>query len=318
MPKHNLFWLFTLAVLWGPTFLFNKIATREISILTLTAIRVGMAALALYLVLKIRRGKLPCSWNLWKHLFIISLLASAVPYLLFAWGSMHVDISLGGVLFGCAPIFTAILAHLTTDNDRLTPRKMLGVGVGAIGLIFLFLPALMGGVNGDSLGILAVLAAAMSTSMAFVYARKHLTKVSPLTATTGQLLAASTYMIPLALIFDSPATLANPSPPVLASILLIALACTAMVFVIYYYLLRRSSASYVSMVTYLLPLIGITLGVIFFDERLHWNFFLGSVMILLGVFVVSDTYKKTRLLLNAGLYKSLKSIRRASQKINPS
>jgi drug/metabolite transporter (DMT)-like permease len=133
--------------------------------------------------------------------------------------------------------------------------------------------------------------AAASYGIAIVYTRNHLRGLPPLVAPTAQLTVATIYLLPLALLVEQPFSRSLPSWPAIGSLLGLAMLGTALAFVIYYHLLERTSATYVSMVTYLAPTIGVILGVLILDEQLGWTAYAGCGLILLGVMVVNGVLR---------------------------
>jgi drug/metabolite transporter (DMT)-like permease len=291
MGFRNFLWLMFLATLWGPSFLFIKVAVGEIPPLTLVTGRVGLAALLLYVILRSQGRNLPKFGTVWKHFAIVGFFSNALPFVLFSWGEQYIDSALAAILNGTTPLFTIVLAHFLISDDRITPMKAMGTLVGFGGLVLLISPSLMGGVQLTTWGLLAATMAAFSYGIAIVYTRNHLRGLPRLVAPTAQLAMATLYMVPLSLIIEQPFRLPLPSWPAIGSLITLAVLGTALAFVIYYSLLERTSATYVSMVTYLAPVIGVALGVIILGEQLGWTTYAGCGLILVGVMVVNGVFK---------------------------
>ncbi len=282
----------SLACLWGPSFLFIKIALVEIPPITLVLGRIGIAALVLYLLLKLQGYALPRWGMVWQHIAVAGLLHNALPFVLIVWGEKYITSALASILNGTMPFFTVILAHLFIAEERLTPLKIVGVLIGFSGLVVLTAPTLLaGGLQATTWGVLAVVLASASYGAAAVYERKFLRGIWPALVTTGQLGLAALYLLPLALWFERPYLLPMPSWKPMGAVLFLAIFGTAIAFVIYYYALERTDASTVSMVTYLIPVVGVFLGVVVLGEEVTWYTYLGSVLILLGVMTVNGVFK---------------------------
>jgi len=294
MELKNFFWLLFLAALWGPSFLFIKVTVAEIPPFTLVAGRVGVAAAVLYLILRLQRRSLPRLGRVWGHFAVMGFFANALPFVLFSWGEQYIDSALAAILNGATPLFTMVLAHWLLADDRLTASKLAGVLLGFGGLLALIGPSLGGGMQTTTWGLLAIVVAAASYGVAIVYARRHLRRLPPLVGPTAQLLMATFYILPLALLFEQPWRQSIPSWPVIGSWLALALFGTALAFVVYYHIMKQMSATFLSMVTYLVPLFGLLLGVVILDERLSWNAYLGCGLILLGVMVVNGVFSPFR------------------------
>jgi drug/metabolite transporter (DMT)-like permease len=293
MKLKNFLWLLFLAALWGPSFLFIKVAVAEIPPLTLVVGRVGIAGILLYLILRFQGRNLLPFGPIWGHLAVVALVQNAIPFVLFGWGEQYIDSGLAAILNGTTPLFTLILAHLFTRDDRLTPTKAVGTMIGFGGLLVLIGPSLMAGIQATTWGLLAVTVASVCYGVAIIYSRRHLRGLPPLVGPTTQLLLATLFLLPLSLLIEQPYHLSAPSWPALGSLLALSVLGTGLAFVIYYVLIERVSATYLSMVTYLVPVFGVILGVWILKEQLDWNAYLGCTLILLGVMIVNGLFRIT-------------------------
>lgn len=286
-------WLLFLALLWGPSFLFIKVAVHDITPLTLAAARVSLASLALYGVLRWQGRHLPPMGRIWRHFAVMGLFSNAIPFTLFSWGEQYVDSALAAILNGTTPLFTILLAHLLIDDDRLTMPKAFGVLLGFSGLIALLAPTLFGGIQASTWGLIAMTVASASYGIAIVYGRKHLRGLKPLVGPAAQLTMASIYLVPLALLIEQPYTLSMPSFASLGALLVLALVGTALAFIIYYRVMEMTSATNLSMITYMVPIVGTILGVVVLHERPGLNAYIGCGFIILGVMMVNGIFRIT-------------------------
>ena len=287
-------WLVFLAILWGPSFLFIKVAVLEVPPVTIAALRVFLAAIVLYLLLKLRRKLLPRGWGIWKHFLIVGITNHAIPFTLFNWGEIYVDSALAAILNGTTPLFTIFFAHWLTRDDRLTPPKIAGSLVGFLGLMVIVTPKLSSGVSGTSLGIIAVTIPAICYGFSIVYTRNHLRGLPKLVAPTAQLIMASILMVPLAFLVDAPLGLEMPSWAAIFSIIAVAVMGTSLAFLVYYDLIETVQPSHLSMVTYLVPIFGIALGVLVLGEEISWLTYLGFALIILGIMIVNGVIRRPR------------------------
>ena len=299
MQLKNLSSLSLLAVLWGSSFLFIKVAVQDIPPFTTVTAVVGIATLVLYLLLRRQGRRLPKLGSIWIAFAIAGLLHNALPFALLVFGGQYVDSALAAVLNGTSPLYALLLAHYFTGDDRLTPAKSLGLLVGFGGLVLLVAPSLLAGVQASAWGLLAVGAAAASYGVAIVYSRIKLSQLPSLVAPTAQMGMATVYALPLALMIDRPWQMALPSVNAIGAVLALALFGTALSYVVYYRLISRMSASQVSMVTYLVPIVGLVLGIVVLNEQVAWNTYLGCGFILVGVMFVNGLIKPPRWLHNS-------------------
>ncbi len=294
MSAGNILLLLLLAAMWGPSFLFIKVAVQEIPPLTMSAFRTMLGGGVLWFFLRMRRQRMPGRGPIWKHFAISGLFGQAIPFAMFAWGEIYIDSALASILNGTTPLFTIIIAHYFTEDDRLSRVKVFGSVVGFLGLAVIVTPELMKGVSVNLLGLIAVTIPSLCYGISIVYSRQTLRGLGPLVAPVGQLGMSALMLLPFALFFDQPYAMPLPSTAAFTSLVALALLGTCLAFVVYFYLLERNRASHVSMVTYLVPIFGIILGVVVLKESLDSYAYLGCALILLGVMIVNGVFKRKR------------------------
>lgn len=291
MRFKNFLLLLALAALWGPSFLFIKVAVEEVPPFTLVLGRVGIGALVLYAILRQQGRNLPRLGRAWRPFLVMGFFGNALPFTLFSWGEQYIDSAVASILNGTTPLFTIVLAHFFVTDDRISPAKLIGILIGFGGLMLLIAPSFARGFQVETWGLIAIAGAAASYGIGMVYARRHLRGLPPLVAPTAQLTVATLIMLPLSLIVEQPFQLTALSWPAIGSWLALAVLGTSLAFVLYYQILERTSASYLSMVTYLVPVFGVLAGVLVLKEHLAWNAYLGCGLILLGVMVVNGVFR---------------------------
>ena len=299
MKLKSLLLLITLALLWGPSFLFIKIAVEEIPPFTMVVGRIGIGAIVLSVILWLKNGRLPTDPKIWKHLAFMAMVHNAIPFVLFAYGEQFIDSTLASIMNGTVPLFAIILAHFYIETDRLTSKKLIGALVGFGGLIVLSSPSLGDGVRSTSLGILAIAAASVLYGIAMVYARKNLRGLPPLVAPTGQMILATIVLLPLSLIVERPFQLPPPSLVSWGAIAFLGVLGTGVAFIVFYQLQEIADPSYVSMVTYLIPIVGVVLGVVVLNEQLSWHSYVGCGLILFSVMVINNVFQRREQILPA-------------------
>lgn len=281
----NLLLLLLLGTIWGSSYLFIKIIVAEVPVLTLVAGRLTLAALVMGLILRARGFSSPRSWRMWRAYTVLGFIGMAVPYCLISWGEQYISSGLASLLQATTPIFTVILAHFLTNDERITWTKMLGVIIGFVGVGILMLPDVRQGLRANLLGQLAIVGSSVCYAATAIYARSCLRGQSPLVSASGQLTMGMAYMLPASLLIDRPFDL-SPSWPVLASWLVLTLLGTVVAYVIYFTLIERSSATFTTMVTYIIPVNGLMLGALVLNESLNVTMLGSLVLILLGVLMV--------------------------------
>ena len=279
--------LVLLSVVWGGSFFFNGIALREFPTLSIITARVGLAALALMFLMKMLGQDIQLNRQILKAFFGMSFLNNVVPFSLIVWGQQHIASGVASILNATTPLFTMLVAHWFTTDEKINPRRLLGVltGMGGVGLM-------MGLDSMESsgfhlLGQSAILLAAFSYGLAGVYGKRFAQlEIPPLATATGQLCASSMILLPLTLWIDQPWTMAMPSIEGMGSLLGIALLSTALAYVIYFRLLKTAGATNLLLVTLLIPVSAIILGVFLLDESLEPQHLSGMAVISLGLLIM--------------------------------
>ncbi len=279
--------LVLLSVVWGGSFFFNGIALQEFPTLTIVTARVGLAALALLFLMKMLGQGIQLNRQILKAFFGMSFLNNVVPFSLIVWGQQHIASGVASILNATTPLFTMLVAHWFTTDEKINPRRLLGVltGMGGVGLM-------MGLDSMESsgfhlLGQSAILLAAFSYGLAGVYGKRFAQlEIPPLATATGQLCASSMILIPLTLWIDQPWTMTIPSIEGMGSLLGIAVLSTALAYVIYFRLLKTAGATNLLLVTLLIPVSAIILGVFLLDESLEPQHLSGMAVISLGLLIM--------------------------------
>jgi drug/metabolite transporter (DMT)-like permease len=281
----NLLLLLVLGTVWGSSYLFIKVAVAEVPVLTLVAGRLLFAAAILWILMRVLKYPVPRSRKLWGAYAFMGFFSGTLPYVLISWGEQYIPSGLAALLQATMPIFTVIMAHFLSADERMTWTKMLGVLVGFVGVALLMLPDLRQGLQANILGQLAVVASSASYAGSAIFARERMRGQPPLVSTTGQLTMGALFTLPLSLVVDRPFDLA-PSLPAAASWLGLIILGTVLAYVIYYAIIERTSATFVSTVTYIIPVNGLILGALVLGEPVTTTLAISSGLILLSVLLV--------------------------------
>jgi len=276
--------LLALSVLWGGSFFFVGVAVAELPPLTIVAARVTLAAVVLLVTLRVIGLPLPTNRHVWATLFGMGLLNNVVPFTLIVWGQTHIASGVASILNATTPLFTVIVAHTLTVDEKMTVGRLLGVFAGLAGVA-----VMVGGSAVQTLGVnvaaqLAVLAAALSYALAGVFGRRfNELGVAPLATATGQVAASSVMLAPLAMIIDRPWSLPAPSAATLAALAGFAVLSTAVAYTLYFRILATAGATNPLLVTLLIPVTAILLGVAVLNETLEIRHLTGMMLIGLGL-----------------------------------
>jgi drug/metabolite transporter (DMT)-like permease len=276
--------LLALSILWGASFFFVGVAIKELPPFTMVALRVGVAALILNGVVVALGMRMPRAKSAWLAFFGMGLLNNVAPFCLIVWGQAHIASGLAAILNATTPLATVVVAHVLTDDEKMTGGRLAGVLFGLAGVAAMIGPEALKGLSGDAPAEFAILLAAISYAFAGVYGRRFARMgVAPLVTATGQVTASTIVLAPIALLIDRPWTLPTPSLATLGAVIGIAVLSTALAYVLYFRILATAGATNLLLVTFLVPVSAILLGSFVLGERLDPRHFLGMALIGAGL-----------------------------------
>jgi drug/metabolite transporter (DMT)-like permease len=274
--------LVTLSVLWGGSFFFAEIALESLPPLTIVTLRVGLAAITLWLVVLALKLPIPNSPPIWIAFFTMGLLNNVLPFSLIVWGQSQISSGLAAILNATAPLFGVIVAGILLRDESATPLKITGVVIGFAGVIVMM--DLSSIATSSLLAQLAILAAALSYACASVYGRCFkATGLNPILVAAGQVTGSTLLLLPIALWVDGNDHYANVPSQVWAAIISLAVFSTAAAYILYFKLLASAGATNILLVTLLVPVSAILLGWLFLEESLQTPHIIGMAMIALGL-----------------------------------
>ena len=285
-PMTPLEWamLLALATVWGGSFFFNGIAVRELPVFTVVVSRVALAAIILLGLLRLRGERMPRDRRVWTAFFGMGLLNNAIPFSLIVWGQTHIASGVASILNAATPLFTVILAHALTSDERMTGGRLAGVLVGFAGVAVMIGPDALGDLGVHLAAQLMCLAGALSYAFAGIYGRRfHAMGVPPLATATGQVVASSLILLPLVMVVDRPWTLPPPGLATIGALVGVAAISTALAYVLYFRILATAGATNLLLVTFLIPVSAILLGTLFLGEVLLPRHVAGMALIGAGL-----------------------------------
>ena len=286
MSARNWGLLLLLALLWGSSFFYYKVLIAAVPPVTVVLGRLALAAIAMHLWLLAHGQSMPMSGKHWLRFMLLGALNCSLPFVLIAWAELHISSGLTSILSATTPIFMVAVAHWGTDDEKLSAGKAIGIALGILGVIVLVGPGALNG-GGAFWAQLAVIGSSCAYGFGGVYSRRF-TDMSPLQAATGQMTGATVLLIPFSLLIDRPWTLAVPPLDVWAAWLAIALVNTALAYVLYYRMIANVGATYMSLVTLLIPPIALLLGAVFLGEGVTLQALAGMAIIALGLAATNE------------------------------
>jgi drug/metabolite transporter (DMT)-like permease len=297
MSPANLFQLVILAALWGASFLFIRVGVTDFGVAPLMALRVGIGALFLAVVLVARRPLRESATILRTRalpLLVVGILNSAAPFCLFAYAELTLAAGVTSVINATAPLWGALVAFLWL-KDRLSAMRTLGLVVGFLGVAMLVWDQIAGPSGGGATPLHAALAAGAALGATLLYGiaanytKRYLTGVDALTVATGTMTGATIVLLPLAAIYW-------PSTPISlhawGAVLALGIACTGVAYMLYFHLIAVAGPAKAITVTFVIPIFGILWGALFLGESVSPGMLEGCVVILIGTALATGVIKR--------------------------
>jgi drug/metabolite transporter (DMT)-like permease len=291
VSRRYLAMLIALALLWGASFLFIKVAVRELTPATLITGRLGLAALTLALLVPFMVGTGETVRQLrrnWTWLVVVALVNTAIPFWLLSWGETRIDSGLASIIQASVPIFNALIAFVAFREVRVTGAPLLGVAIGFVGV------ALLVGAQpeGKVLGALAVVGMAFCYGVGGLLTGRYLKPVRPVVVAFASTAIATLVWLPVG-VAEAPSQM--PGWKTIGSVVALGIPGTALAYLLFFGLVTGAGAAYASLVTYLIPPIALAYGAIFLDERFGAYALGGLALILAGVALGTGAVRIARL-----------------------
>ncbi|WP_321909085.1 MULTISPECIES: DMT family transporter [unclassified Paraburkholderia] len=289
--------LVILAALWGGSFLFIRVGVTDFGVAPLMALRVGIGALFLLLVLFSRRPAREALGTLRERawpLFVVGILNSAAPFCLFAWAELTLSAGVTSVINATTPLWGAVVAYVWL-KDRLSGLRVVGLAIGFAGVLALVWDQVVthagDGASSTSavLAALAALVAAALYGVAASYTKRHLTGADPLTVAAGTMTGATLVLAPIALV-------TWPAAPVSlhawGAVLGLGVACTGVAYLLFFRLIAAVGPARAITVTFVIPIFGILWGALFLGERVSMGMVEACAAILVGTALATGFVKR--------------------------
>ncbi len=285
MKTKDWFNFILLGAIWSSSFMWIKVAVQEVGPITLVAFRVLFGLLFGLGVILVQRASLPRDPRLWIPVLVLGLTNVAAPFFLISWGEQVIDSGVASILDATVPLFTILAAHYMLRDDKITLPKVLGLLTGFAGVIVLMSRDL--GVSHSSLlGQLAVVAASVFYAFSAIYARKYTEQAPAIMRSVGPLLSSTAVMWLAAPLVEAPLKIPR-LPLTWVGLLWLGILGSGFAFILLYRLIHDIGPTRTTMVTYLFPLGGVILGVLFLHERLTWEVVVGALLIIAGMAFVN-------------------------------
>ena len=276
-----------LGLIWGSSFLWIKIGVESITPVVLVMLRVSFGLLALLVVMALQRQSFPRDRATILKFVFMGVFNTVIPFLLITWGETRIDSGLASILNAATPLFVIVIANFWLHDETITSARLGGLIIGFVGVVVLVIQNLKpdGGHN-DIWGELAVLLATVSYAVALTFSRRYLRGTKPVVQSTMILVVASALMWIITPVAERPLVL--PATPLAwISVIWLGVLGLCVAYLLFFYLNNVWGPTRASLVTYVFPVVGMFLGLIFLNEPLTWNMIAGAILVVGGIVVVN-------------------------------
>ena len=279
----------TLGIVWSSSFLWIKIGVQEVGPMSLVAFRMLFGALTAAVIAYFQGIPFTRDWKDWGIFAIFGPLSLAIPVFLISWGEQTIDSAVASILNATVPLFTLIIAHFWLSDDKITFQKTLGLLIGFAGVMILLSKDLLASAHASVIGQGAVILASLFYAAGGVGIRKYTTHIHNVMRGVGLLTTSAILMWLVGPVFERPFEV--PQLPITwIAALWLGILGSGLAMIMMYYLIHEIGPTRASLVTYLFPVGGVLLGVLFLNEHLSWQLIAGTILIIMSLVVVN--YKK--------------------------
>ena len=270
-----------LGVVWGCSFIFIKLGLEFLTPFGVAFVRCALGAITLLIVVKIKKIKLPSDKSTWRKLWILAMLLNVIPGILFAYAEVHVTSVLAGIINATTPLATLIVMLIAFREERLKVEQIIGIIIGAIGVMVVL--GIWQGVGENQLtGVIALLIAVTCYGISFPYTVRNIIPLGlkPEAAATTQLVMAAITLLPFYL-YDG-ISQDNYRPANLFAMLALGILGSGVAYIWNFSIIAAAGSSIASSVTYLTPVVAIIVGWVFLGEALSWFEPVGALLVIIG------------------------------------
>lgn len=271
-----------LALVWGSSFLFIKVGLEGMSAGQVVLGRMLSGAITLLVTAAVMRQPLPRDRAVWGHLLVVAILLCVAPFLLFCWAEGRISSGLASIYNATTPLMTMAVAMVALPSEPRTRDRLVGLVLGFLGVLVILSP--WHGLQQTSIaGQLACLGATACYGAGFTYLRRF---VSPRGLPAVSVACVQVGLGALVMLLLTPVVALGPmhlDAKVVACVVALGALGTGLAYVWNTNIVADWGATNASTVTYLTPLVGVVLGVVFLGEHLTWSEPIGAVLVVVGI-----------------------------------
>ncbi len=283
-----------ISLFWGSSYLFIKIGVQTLEPFTLIALRLFFGVLILAVALRLSHAPIPRDRTTYGKLVVMAVFNIVIPFSLITWGEQYIDSSLATILQATTPLVTIVIASTVLTEEAITVNRLVGLIVGFAGVIVLLSHGLTGGRGESTLGEIAILGASVSYAAGNVFVRVNMRGHHPTVPAFFQVGIALVIVSALMVLFESPVQLPTTGLAWFA-VLWLGVFGSSLAYLIYFRLVHVLGPTRLSLITYIMPIVGIVLGVAVLNETIDLRTLAGTAIILGGVGLVNGSRSSRRI-----------------------
>lgn len=273
-----------LGTVWGCSFIFIELGLEFLTPFGVTFTRCALGAITLLIILKIRKAKLPTQKSTWRKLWVVAMLLNVVPGVLFAFAQQYITSVLAGIINATTPLMTLVFILLLFREEKLKPEQIIGLLVGALGVMTVV--GVWKELGGNQLiGVIALLLAVSCYGASYPYSTRNVVPLGlrPEALATGQLIMATLTLLPL-FIFNG--VLGNaPRIESAIAMLLLGVFGSGFAYIWNFYITASAGSAIASTVTYLTPVVAVVIGWLYLGEEVFWHEIIGVLIVITGALI---------------------------------
>ncbi|MEM7425841.1 MAG: EamA family transporter [Pseudomonadota bacterium] len=281
----ELFLLALLAVFWGSSYLFIKVALETIPPVTLIAFRVSLAALLLYSVARGQGHRMPTDAQTWRGFGVQCFFLCIGGWVVLAWGQQFIDSGLAGILNSTSPIFVFFITLLWTRHESVGGLRLFGALLGLAGVVFIIGADALRGLGTQVAGQIAVLASAALYGGSAIYG-KRFSELPPTVTAAGTLTVATLILVPASVLIDRPWTL-SPSLTSTGAAVALSVISSCLALLLYFRLIKTLGSMGTASQAYLRVGVSVLLGAAVLGEQIGWTVAFGLAAVVGGVIAIN-------------------------------
>lgn len=275
-----------ISTVWGTTWLAIRIGLETIPPFLSAGVRCSLAAVILYGIVRFRHIPVPRTRDAWSVYLALGVLTVGIPFALVYWGQQYIPTGLSSILFGSYPLWVALLSHLMLRDEPLTVLKILAVILGFAGVVIIFSAETSISDPRAFLGMAAMLFSTFLQALALIIIKKVGDPVSPIAMNFVGMAMGGLMLLVLSAVVESDLSATWTSAAVL-SLLYLTVIGSVVTFVANYWLLKRIDAVYLSLSSFINPIVAVLLGFLVLGERMPSGVFTGAALVFTGLLVAN-------------------------------